>query len=330
MTTRGRGLGSRRICQGQRLRIHEVSQVCIDAGYDHLCLPMRAYTDSEMSPAGDKSESGEPAPVVSRGKPKPTAIGWTDPRKPGELLFPEFLPESAVSAMQGEMTPFDAAAQLQQRPVRIMAGGLFPRSKVSWIEPEAVPWSQIDRAIRFWDKAGGESVDADYSAGVLIGRWRRGDFIKLIVIHAVIGKWNPFERDEIIEATCESDWKIYPAKKVEPVIEKESRGGAGIQSAQISARDLARFGVRFESPSESKLIRAKPFSSVWHAGDVIMVVGTWNSIYLDQLEAFTGEDRSKEGIHDDCVDGSSGAAGLLLNAPRSTGGKPVGLPGRRK
>ncbi len=312
MSTRGRILGSRRIMDGQRLRLGDVPGWCISAGYDHFNLPM-------WSPKwAFDAVTGKPI------MPKPTAIGWTDGRLPGELLWPEALPEKAARDMEAELGPIDAAAQLQQAPVRIAAGGLFPRGKAQYIAQEDVPLGQVDKWVRYWDKAGGESAGSDRSAGMRMGRWTRRDgSVKYLFWHLVVGRWNPFERDEIIESTAKQDRRENAA--VELWIEREM-GGAGRQSAEISARDLVQYGVRFEQPNTNKVIRAKPLSSAWHADNCLIVVGPWNALFLDEMEAFSGEDQP--GMHDDVVDASSGAANQLFLAPKSSGGLPMGIRAR--
>lgn len=335
MSTRGilRGIGSRRVVLGQRLELMDVPQACIDLGYDHVCLPMWAF-----EPTLDAV--GNPLPAIPTKLPRSIAerygmvdgeiewLGWLDPRKPGELLWPEMVPEEKARSVEKILGPIKAPAQLQQRPVRTVDGGLFPRSRISWMEPASIPWSEIDKIVRYWDKAGGTSAAADRSAGVLIGRWRQknpgGGYsgeVKYIVLDVVSGRWNPFERNTIIEQTAEIDRRR--SGLIELWIEKEARGGAGIESAAINARDLAKFGVRFDEPKTSKLIRARNWSSAWHAGNVILVVGAWNAHYLSIMEAFTGED--KPDVHDDEVDASSGAGNIVIAAPISTGGFPTGV-----
>lgn len=316
MSTRGRVRGSRRILQGQRLRVNDVPNWAINAAYDWLCLPMWKWDPPVKSEAG-----GLPDQVKAR-EPGPTAIGWEDWREPGDLLWPEGISEADARTMELELGPIDSAAQLQQKPIRIAAGGLFPRSKAKFIELADIPLRQIDKWARYFDKAGGESQASDRSAGILMGRWRRPSMdVKYVIFHLVLGRWNPFERDEIIAQTAAADRRQF-GPSVELWIEKEP-GGAGKQSALISARDLVQFGVRFDPPTTNKVVRAKPFSSAWHADNVLIVVGPWNVALLDELEMFSGEE--VDGIHDDIVDACSGAANQLLIAPRRSGGLPIGI-----
>ena len=53
--------------------------------------------------------------------------------------------------------------------------------------------------------------------------------------------------------------------------------------------------------SGSKINRAEPFSAQVQAGNVMVLEGPWNDIYLSELESFP------DGAHDDLVDASSDA-----------------------
>lgn len=345
MSTRGivSSIGSRRIAIGQRLKMDDVPKACVDLGYDVVCMPMWAWP--EQSPEEILRGDWRPGPTqlpeiiaeayglkrpIGADGSVPAWKGWVDWRRPGELLWPEGVSEAKAREVEAILGPIDAAAQLQQRPIKIAAGGLFPRASIAdkMIDFENIPWNEIDKVIRFWDKAGGTSGAADRTAGVAIGRWVKKSpaagvppEIRYIVLNVVVGRWNPFERNINIRATAEADKKLY-GDKVELWLEKEARGGSGIESADISYRELAKFSPRFDAPMQSKLLRAKPFSAAWHAGKVWIVVGAWNQTYLDEMEAFNGEDQPE--IHDDCVDGSSGASVKLILASTASPGRPGG------
>lgn len=346
MSTRGivSSIGSRHIAIGQRLRMDDVPKVCIDLGYDIVCMPMWSWPEATAGEVlrGDwrpkptrlpqlvAEAYGLKKPIGSDGTVEPYT-GWVDWREPGELLWPEGITETKARAVEAILGPIDAAAQLQQRPIRVAVNGLFPRSAIAehMIDGfENIPWGEIDKIVRYWDKAGGTSDGADRTAGVCIGRWVKKSpavgippEIRYIVLNVIVGRWNPFERNTVIRQTAEADVRLYGAK-VELWLEKEARGGAGIESADISYRELAGYSPRFDPPTQSKLLRARPFSAAWHAGKVWIVVGTWNQTYLDEMEVFDGEEQA--GIHDDCVDGSSGAAVKLINSGTSKGAAPSG------
>ena len=316
MSTRGRIVGSRRVMVGQRLRINDAPQWCIQAGYDWLCLPMRAWKPGLF--AGDGAGASQEGASF---RPKPTALGWIDERAPGALLWEEAYPEAVVRQLEDELG-VNAPAQLQQAPIRIAAGGYFPRAKVvEYLELDMLPMKDLDKIVRYWDKAGGESAASDRSAGALWARWRqRGGVVKYVILDLVVGRWNPFERDEIISQTAMLDRRQFGGKA--ELWMEEEMGGAGRQSADISRRDLASFGIRTERPQTNKGVRARGLSSVWHAGNVVCVVAPWNRTFLDEMEQFTGEE--EEGVHDDIPDACSGAVNQILLTPPKSGGLPKG------
>jgi predicted phage terminase large subunit-like protein len=309
-------------------------------GYDVVSLPMWAWDEPNAAEIlrGDwrPGPTKLPAEIAEAyGLKRPAGLdgpwnGWIDWREPGAILWPEGITEARARTVEEDLGPIDAAAQLQQRPILIAAGGLFPREKIAehMINFENIPWGEIDKVIRFWDKAGGTSSAADRTAGVCIGRWVKKSpavgvppDVRYIVLDVVAGRWNPFERNAIIRQTAAADRRLY-GDKVELWLEKEARGGAGIESANISYLELKEFSPRFDAPTQSKLIRARPFSSAWHAGKVWIVIAAWNQSYLAEMEAFSGEDQP--GIHDDVVDGSSGASVKLIAASTSRGAPPGG------
>lgn len=323
MSSRGivASIGSRRIAMGQRLTMADVPGACIDMGYDIVCFPMWAWEPPTLQ---------EIEKQVWR--PKPTAIGWVDTRSPGELLWPEGIPEAKARELETTLGPMRAAAQLQQKPIRTLVNGMFPRVMVAkrMLDWANIPWGEIVATGRYWDKAGGESVEADYTAGVCMGLWLKkspAEGVKpekqLIVFNVVRGRWNPFDRNVIIRQTAEADLKLYGPRH-QLWIESEARGGSGIESKQQSQRELTDLGVRFDAPTTAKILRANGFSSAWYGGLVYVVVGTWNSFYLDELEIFDGEDHSGEDIHDDCVDASSGMANKLLAVSTTRAAPPTG------
>jgi predicted phage terminase large subunit-like protein len=87
----------------------------------------------------------------------------------------------------------------------------------------------------------------------------------------------------------------------------------GGQAGKVQASDyvllLSGFMVHVERETGEKPVRAEPFSAQCEAGNVDLVKGDWNEPYLDELCLFPG------GSHDDQVDASSGAFGVLSQTP---------------
>lgn len=190
-----------------------------------------------------------------------------------------------------------------------ISGGYFRRE---WYEIFADAPVDLYGHVRFWDLAA--SKTGKRTAGVLMAR-RRSDGSAWI-LSVVKGKWTPGARDQIIRQTAEAD-----GRAVVVAIEQEP-GSGGIAQNESIQRMLAGWTVRSIPASGEKAVRSGPFSSFSERGMVRLVAGSWNSEYLDELEAFDGQ----HGYMDQ-VDATSGAFQLL------TGGGPrlaLGASGRGK
>ena len=178
--------------------------------------------------------------------------------------------------------------------IRPAAGLLFDRS---WFEilPE-VPHDVLAR-VRYWDKAGTPG-SGSWTVGVKMALTSGGKFI---IEHVVRGQWLAHDRNKVIRDTAYMDGTdtiVY--------VEQEP-GSGGKESAEISQMELAQLGFacEIEKVTGDKVFRAGPMS--WHAkaGNVKIVMGTWNEPYLDELYNFPN------GRTKDQADGSSGAFNAL-------------------
>jgi predicted phage terminase large subunit-like protein len=93
--------------------------------------------------------------------------------------------------------------------------------------------------------------------------------------------------------------------KVRVWVEQEP-GSGGKESALISVKELARFGVRLDKPTIAKEVRARPFAAQVEAGNVRLVRAPWNARFIEELVGFPN------GEHDDQVDAVSGAFNKLV------------------
>ena len=66
-------------------------------------------------------------------------------------------------------------------------------------------------------------------------------------------------------------------------------------------RELAGFNVKSKVVSGNKIVRAEPLSAQWQAGNILLLEGEWNEMFLAELEGFP------EILHDDQVDAASDA-----------------------
>lgn len=283
VATRGVTRGVRRVMVMQRLHTKDASSHLLDKGtWEHICLPMRH----------------EP------GRMKPTSIGWKDPRTTdGELLWPELYTEQVVAKMEIDMGQYHAAGQLQQRPAP-RGGGMFKRE---WFEilTACPPLMQV---VRYWDKAGTKGGLGARTAGVLIGSFTDVSAaipamrVKYIFLDVQAHRVEAAEREAIIKQTAEMDRKMYGF--VTTWIEQEP-GSGGKESAQGTVGNLAGYSCMIERVTGSKEVRADPLSSQSSVGKVKLLTGTWNGMFLEELELFP------VGKLKDCVDAGGGAFNKL-------------------
>jgi predicted phage terminase large subunit-like protein len=169
-------------------------------------------------------------------------------------------------------------------------------------------WPQQARQVRFWDLASteekpGSGNDPDWTAGVKVAEWR-GQYWIVDVQHF---RASPKGVEDRIRQTAQLD-----GRGVDIWIEQEA-GASGKNTIDHYQRTvLLGFTVKGMRSTGSKPERAKPVSSAAEAGNVFLVAGKWNAEYLDELEEFP------TGLHDDMVDGTSGAV-LVLSTPREAG-----------
>jgi len=186
--------------------------------------------------------------------------------------------------------------------IRNKLGNVFRRDWFEIIDREP---EDIFAFIRYWDRAGTEkdkkkkTHDPDWTAGVKMGKTSSGLFIVTDV-------------DRFRESTHKVEQRISSTTAQDGhrcvVGIEQDPGQAGKFEANYYARKLAGYVVKLYPAREDKVLRAKPFSSQVEAGTVKIVRAAWNSNYLSELESFPNPK-----VHDDQVDGSSGAFKHLVN-----------------
>lgn len=197
--------------------------------------------------------------------------------------------------------------------VRPAAGTMFKRSQIEIIP--AVP-ADVVRWCRGWDLAATPkkdtpkkkySDDPDYTAGVLIGLRANKKFVVANVLNF---RDKASEVRKMVKNTAGVDRGVYRNVKVKLV---QDPGQAGKEQAESYVVYLAGFHVEAKTETGDKITRAEPFASQWQVGNVEVVEGEWNELYLSQLEQFP------EGGHDDMVDASSTAFNELAPGTFSLG-----------
>lgn len=165
----------------------------------------------------------------------------------------------------------------------------------------------ITESVRYWDIAATEAkpgTDPDYTVGVLLGKTDDGSYYVLDVAR---DRRSPKGVKALLTEMAAHDGRNVPIR-----IEQEpGSSGKAIIDEYVTALD--GYDVRGVRSTGSKETRAAPFSAQAEAGHVMIVRAAWNAPYINELCAFP-----TQGVHDDQVDGSSGAHEQLrqTNAPR--------------
>jgi len=248
--------------------------------YDKLILPME-YEEGE----GNRCE---------------TALGFRDPRrKNGELLHPERWDRKAVEKLKSELRSqfgdFGIDSQLQQRPTP-PGGGMFKPDNLILV-PEWPPMDDLERIVRFWDKAATEGSGA-YTAGALMARRRSTQ--RTIILDIVRGQWNTDRREQTILHTSHQDRRRLGDRKPYAVRIEQEPGSGGKDSALWTAKSLSGFNVRPVPKTISKEVDWAPLASQVNLGGVEVVSAPWNGPlktemkgapfgkFRDQLDACSG------------------------------------------
>jgi predicted phage terminase large subunit-like protein len=242
----------------------------------HICLP------GEIKQFGD---------LV---KPKHLISQYKD-----QLLDPVRIPWSVLKDLEADLGQYGYAGQIGQSPIPA-GGGMF---KVDMIPIVHHCPKRYERAmtVRYWDKAGSQGKGC-FTAGVKMVKLMPSvggpEYLIEDVKH---GQWSTEERERIIKATAEADGHnciVY--------IEQEP-GSGGKESAENTIKNLAGFTVFADKPTGDKIYRADPFSVQVNVGNVAILNGVWNQVFLDELKFFP------DGPYKDQVDAASAAFNKLAS-----------------
>lgn len=181
--------------------------------------------------------------------------------------------------------------------IRPAAGLYFPRDKATIVA--TVP-GRLVQVARAWDLAATErspqNASPDATSGTLMGRLEDGRYIVLDNRH---GCWNSDDVDTQLVSAATSDRSAHPGIRIKV---PQDPGQAGKVQVKAITRLLAGFDIKTSPVSGDKVTRARPLSSQWQAGNVLIKEGQWNDAYLKEMDAFP-----TPGVHDDDVDSSSDA-----------------------
>jgi predicted phage terminase large subunit-like protein len=183
-------------------------------------------------------------------------------------------------------------------PLDVKGGGLvFDRT---WFEVvKSLPIFSAE--VRFWDMAATArefNANAFYTAGLHLGRFGSDYY----VAHLIAEQVGPVEGDNLIVSTAESDGYSIPVRW-------ELEGGSAGLKVEANLRSLLPgFNARGVKPLGDKLTRAKPVAGEAKRGNIKLLRGTWNSMFLDAVHGFDG---TSQALINDVVDALSGAYGEI-------------------
>lgn len=182
--------------------------------------------------------------------------------------------------------------------VRASAGMMFRREWFKVVDVMPSPdVNKVQRTIRAWDKAATEvsphNPNPDWTRGVKMHRMQNGQFI---ISHVASTRSTPLGVEQLVKNIASQDGRSTLISIA------QDPGSSGVADKDNFVRLLAGYIIRINKPHSDKITRAKPLSAQCEAGNVLLLRGAWNEDFLDELEAFDGENG-----HDDQVDAAADA-----------------------
>ncbi len=265
----------------QRLHPRDLTGVFLDEEgelWTHLCLPAKFELDH----------------------PHPCPFDWRT--KPGELLFPELFDQARIDELTIGLTEYGEAGQLQQRP-HPREGGMMKRDDFKIIDAAEVP--KGGTIVRGWDLAATdatavEAKKAAWTVGLRLRYVKR----KIYVEDVIRLRGSPHKVRTTIRTAANNDGKVV-------IIDfPQDPGQAGKAQAEDIAADFPDRRIYYSPESGAKEIRAEAPAAQVEAGNVFLVRGAWNGVFLDEAAAFPGS------TFKDQVDAFSRAYHRAVRQPR--------------
>ena len=233
--------------------------------------------------------------------------GWTCLRLPaiaekddalgrgvGQVLWPEWQDEAAITRRRMEVGERAFAAMYQQRP-RPPDAALFKAEAIR-VLAEA---PGIMRTARAWDLASslpGIGRNPDYTVGLKLGLAADG---LLVVLDVIRFQGSPAQVEARIHATAKADG-------VSTILAlPQDPGQAGAAQVAMLTRSLSGFQVVASPETGAKIMRAMPAATQVDAGKLALLAAPWNENFLSEIAAFPDSKK------DDQVDALSRAVNTL-------------------
>lgn len=274
----------------QRLHPRDLTGVLLEEEpglWTHLCLPAR------FEPTWRDKDG-------LHGHPHPCRFDWR--KTENELLFPELFDQKRIEELTVGLTEYGEAGQLQQRP-HPREGGMFKRDDFKIIDASEVPKGGI--IVRGWDLAATDASQVDAKkAAWTVGLRLRYVGRKIYIEDVIRFRGSPHKVRTKMRTAAAQDGKVVK------IDFPQDPGQAGKAQAEDIAADFPRYRVHYSPESGDKTIRAEAPAAQVEAGNVYLVRGAWNGVFLDEAGAFPGS------TFKDQIDAFSRAYHRAVRAPR--------------
>ena len=282
----------------QRLHPRDLTGVLLEEEpglWTHLCLPAK-FEESWI----DENN-------MLHGHPHPCRFDWRT--EEGELLFPELFDAERIAELTIGLTEYGEAGQLQQRP-HPREGGMMKRDDFKIIEASEVPKGGV--LVRGWDLAATDAAEANAkNASWTVGLRLRYVKRKLYIEDVIRFRGSPHKVRTKMRTVAAQDGKVVK------IDFPQDPGQAGKAQAEDIAADFPRYRVYYSPESGDKAVRAEAPAAQVEAGNVYLVRGAWNGVFLDEAAAFPGS------TYKDQVDALSRAYHRAVRAPRRPTSGPI-------
>jgi predicted phage terminase large subunit-like protein len=223
----GYGEGTATVCVMQRLHQADMAAHLLALGFDYLVLP------NEYEPEQAQT----------------TSIGWSDPRRQGELLWPDGCGEEATKKLK--LSPY-YTSQFQQRPVP-KGGNLIKENWWRYYDelPTKMDGSDLiedlDEKLFSWDATFDGKSNSDFVVGQLWGRKGANRYL----IDQVRGQWDFTKTIEMVISFCQKHNDVHTV-----LIENKANGPAIIST--LKGKITGLIPVDPKTSKESRIIAVTP------------------------------------------------------------------------
>lgn len=216
----------------------------------------------------------------------------------GESYWPQRWPVDKLREIETAIGPREWSSLYLQQPV-VAEGAIFKVAMIKTVPSDVTGGT----AVRAWDLAATRKIgtrDPDWTVGVLMRKTVEGSFVVADVVRFRGGP--EIVRQSIINVAAQDGASVRIDLPQDP-------GQAGKAQVADFTRALQGYKVTSSPETGDKATRAAPFASQVNVGNVSIIAAAWNRPYTEELAAFPG------GAHDDMVDASSRAFGVLSPPP---------------